>query len=440
MAKKSAPVAAPETAAQPESLLYLDPTVILADDNTRYNLKETRIQSLMASILAEGAVLEPVEVEPHNDGKGHTHRLNYGFYRHAAVMRLNTDGAGLLLPCIVRVTGSEAARTKRQVAENNERETLSPMDRAVIVRRMLEEGVSRIEIRQLFARPTGGKKGAEVKPMSNSMLNILNNLLELPKGVQEKIHSGHLGIEAAYLLGKVAPDKRAAVLERAEADRLAFEEMEDKDEQKLLDAEKKVTETEEKATAAAAEAETAKGSVSEAETILKAKEATFREIQKEDYLNMDDATKKTYMERLKAAEADVKAAQKLSKDAKNKVAKALKNKESIAELAKRQKEKLAQAQAAAKKKAAAKAEKPAEGKAGVTAANIKKASVKEGKGGAVPLSASDIRQVVKDLMAEGTPAMVAQIGKALGQCFNGVTTTKQLIEDLGVITGERKAK
>src|ERR1700724_1215332 len=86
------------------NMIQLDPVAILADDNTRYGLKQSRIESLAKSIIDRGEVLEPIEVEPLAEASnGHSYRLTTGFYRLAAVQHLNTtQAAGLTIPAIVR--------------------------------------------------------------------------------------------------------------------------------------------------------------------------------------------------------------------------------------------------------------------------------------------------------------------------------------------------
>src|SRR5271154_1872811 len=70
-------------------LVRLDPAVILADSNTRFSLKPSRVESLAKSILERGEVLEPVEVEViPNPENGQKYRLTTGFYRLAAVVGL----------------------------------------------------------------------------------------------------------------------------------------------------------------------------------------------------------------------------------------------------------------------------------------------------------------------------------------------------------------
>jgi len=185
--------------------VYLDPAKVLADDNTRFTLKPSRVQSLKDSILSQGLILEPVEVEELTGDKAHTHRLTSGFYRHAAALSLNAEEKmGIELPCIVRDHLEGAARTTRQLAENMERENQSPMDRAVAIKKLLDQEVPRVEIRKIFS-VTGGRKGNQTSPMSNAMLNIYLNMLELPKTIQGKIHGGSHRRRSGLHVGPRAP-------------------------------------------------------------------------------------------------------------------------------------------------------------------------------------------------------------------------------------------
>lgn len=416
-----------------EEMIHLDPSHVLADDNARFGLKQTRVDSLKASILSQGAVLEPVEVEAFEtpDDKGRTHRLTSGFYRHRAVEELNREGAGLTLPAIVRDVPDDTTRLRHQLAENMERENQSPMDRAIALKKLADAGVSKVEIRQMFAS-AGGRKGNQVQAMSNAMLNIYLNLLNLPKGIQGKIHEGLVGVEAAYLLGKVPRDKMQAVLERAEGERIAQVDMQEKDEARYLREVTKVTEAEAKELAVEASIVESKESIATAAKLVDEKTRALRAVQALPYLDQPDEVKRRVVEGMKAAETDLKGANRAEKDAKNAYAKALKAKTTITSLIEEQKAKLEEARKNRSKKG-----KPAA--APIGAAEVKKAAVGEKVGGSVLLSIQDIRQTVKDVVKETTYPKVALIGLALAQCFNGVTTTKQLIEDLAVQTGERKA-
>lgn len=415
-----------------DQIVQLDPAKVLADDNSRFSLRPLSVQSLMDSILEMGGVMEPVEVSPMSKNKeGFTHRLTFGFNRHAAVSRLNTEqNAGLTLPAIVRESEEGSARIKRQVAENNARETLSPMDKASSIKRLIDTGVEKPEIRRIFAS-AGGRKGNTVAPMSNAMLNIHLNLLQLPKSIQEDIHSGLVGVEAAYHLGNVPADKRSAVLDRAKADRLKQIEAEEKDEQKFLAAESKVTDALSKVEQIEKTIEEAKVEVDDAQKLAVEKIAAMKAV-KVEIAGRDTPAGKEEVEAIKAAEADVKAAQKLKKDASAKLAKAIEEKHKLTETAEEVKAKLEASRNLKKKGKATKA---------IGKGEIKKAAEAEGtKAGYVPLTISEIRQAVKDLMKDGTPAKVAQIGMALKNCLDGKTTPKMLVEDLAVITGEGKVR
>lgn len=412
-----------------DQIVQLDPSVILAEDNSRYGLRD--VESLMQSIVESNGVLQPVEVETlPKKVNGHTHRLTFGFRRYAAVVELNTkQNAGLTLPCIVREVGDSKLRLRRQLTENMERENQSPMDQAVAIKKLFDEGFSRKEIRELYAKP-GGKKGNQIIPASNAWVNIIMGLLELPKAIQEKIHDGRVGLAGAYELGKVSPDKRAAVLERAEAERMRQIEQEEKDEEKYLAAEAKVKEVEEKATAVVSEIDETKAAVTAADVLLQEKAAAVKAIQKEPFLELDEKGKKELSEKLSAAKNDVKGVERVKKDAQNKLAKLMGQKETMDEAVKSSRERLSaarKAQKAGKKKAKT-----------VGSEQVKAAAKAEGEDiGLVPLSAANMRQGLKDIIKDSaTPEKVRAIITHVQACFNGGPTPKELVYELGVITGE----
>jgi ParB family chromosome partitioning protein len=334
-----------------EQLLQLDPTKVQTDDNVRFNLKRNKVDSLSSAILEAGRVLEPVGVQPlDTPSNGFTHKLVYGFYRHAAVDKLNKEqAAGLTLPAILISPASETERLRLQLMENMDRENMSPMDSAVAIKKLMDSGVSRGEIRRIFARPAG-KKGAEVQPASNAWVNIVLRFLELPKTIQEKIHTGVIGVEAAYELGKVPPEKRQAVIERAEAERQHQIDVEAKDEQVYLAAEKKLTEAQEKEKEAVKGVEVARSSVEVAQQLVEAKTLALRTIQKEPYLEYDEKQKQELNERLKAATTDLRGAEKALKDAKNAVVKNHDAAKKAADIAAEQRAKLEAARKAVKTK------------------------------------------------------------------------------------------
>lgn len=410
--------------------LAVAPSKVLADDNSRFGLKRSRLDSLSASILDAGGVLVPVLVEPLKPPvNGHDYKLIAGFYRHAAVEKLNKEqNAGLLLPIVVRTPADGTERLKTQLAENMERENMSPMDDAVAIKRLMDAGVPRIEIRKMFARP-GGKKGVTIAPASNAWVNIVLRFLELPKAIQEKIHDGRIGFEAAYELGKVPADKRAAVVERAEASRLRQIEIEEKDEEKYLTAESKLAEALDKEKEAVSKVDETKTTITAAEAVVEEKRAILKAIQKEPYLELDEKGKTALKEKLKAAEAEEKAAIKLAKDAKNALAKLHETAKKAAETAAEQKAKLDAARKAPAKKAAP-----------IGKSEVVKAAKAEGVDtGLQPLNASEVRLMAKDISKCKEWPKVAAIGAAFLACMDSKLTTKQAMATLAEITGEVKA-
>lgn len=422
-----------------EQIVQLDPETVLAakDDNPRWGLKNTTVENLMESILEHGGVLENVEVteiaktDPaYKDG--FRHRLTFGFNRHEAVSRLNKEqNAGLTLPAVVRESEEGAARIRRQVAENNDRESLSPMDKAVAINRLLGAGVPKAEVRRIF-KSAGGRKGNTVQPMSNSMLNILLNLLELPKAIQEKVHLGIIGVEGAYMLGRVPADKRAAVVESAEASRLKQIDMEEGDEEKLLKTEARVTEAEEKVSASETALIEAKAELEQAEANKVEKDEAYAVVQNKILL-MTTPAGPAEVEQVKAAEADKKAAAKLVKDAKNKIAKITGEKSKAADTVQSIKDKLEAARKAQKKGV----KKP------IGKAAVKKAAAAVGtKTGIVALNIGDIRQTVKDLSAGkyGADDRTAAVAQCFKDCFDGKDTDKQTAERLNALLDAMGAK
>lgn len=420
-----------------DKVLQLDPTKILADDNTRFGLLDFRKDALKASILAEGGVQEPVSVaklDEEIDGK--THRLLKGFYRHAAVLELNKEGAGLTLPALVRdEPADELTRIRLQVTENAVRTAMSPMDTAIAIRRLLDEGMPRLEIRTLFARPSG-KKGSTLVPASNSWVNIHLSFLDFTKAVQTKIHNGSVGVAAAYELTRVAPEKQAAVLARAEEEREKEVAQEEKAEAKFLKEESKAAEARAKEEQAAAEMTAAEEEAkTAAERHVAAKLAYTEVASTPGYLTMSAEDKKKVAEAMKAAQVDVKTAEKLEKDAIKKLEKLKPVSEAATSAATEAKMKLAKAREA--KTGGGKQGAPK--KAAVGPANVKKAAAAEGAGAPVALNLADIRSFCKELSTPGGMPKVTAIGVLIKSVVDGKLTPKECYRELAIITGEAPA-
>lgn len=420
-----------------ENIVYLDPTTIVADSNIRHSINVGPLDILMKDITAQGGVQEPVTVEPFEDG---TYRLVKGFRRHAAVTKLNTQGAGLLLPAIVRNYGSEVDRLKAQIAENVVRESLSPIDTAIAMSALLAAGLSKVEVRETFAKAT--PKGSQ--PMSNALVNIYLNMLDLPKSIQNKIHDGRVGVKAAYELSKVPAEQQAEVLARAEAEAEKQAAQEEKDEARYLKAVQKeakrtakLKEDEEKAAKLDADIAAARKDTKEAEALHKTRAKELDTIEKSkgkatEFRKLPVEKQKEINEGVRAAVKSLDTASKASKDAANKLAKLLEAKNKLVEKAEEADEEEAPAEPA--KGTAAKAKgKPAK----VTDTQVKKAAKDTTGNGTVPLNLSEVKVAFKDISKAGTPR-VASLGAILLKLLSGDVTTKEAIHDLGVVTGEVK--
>lgn len=419
-----------KTEQQPAQLVELDPAHILANDNSRFGLKPSRVESMAQSIMDLGGIRVPVEVEALDPKVGKfTHKLKTGFYRHAAATMLNdTQKAGILVPALVRQSPDELTRLREQLAENMDRENQSPMDQAVAVKKLMDAGVSRLEIRTMFSRPNG-KKGAS-QPASNSWLNIVLGFLDLPKAIQGKIHDGVIGVKAAYQLSKVPADKRAAIIEAAEAENAREREADEKEEKKFLEAQRKVEEAKAKVTDADSKIKDAQAEVEKTTAAVAAKQKELAEVKKLPYLEADDKGKADIKEKLGAATNDVKSAEKLNKDAKNALAKLHEDKTKAEAVAQEQAQKLEGVKP-----------KPKQGRGkstGVSDTDIKKAATKAEVPGAgnVPLGLAEIRIYLKSICADTAHPIVASIGKVLRQAYDGITTEKEMMHDLAIITGE----
>jgi hypothetical protein len=424
-------VAQESTPVDPGVILQLDPNTILADDNTRFNLKDSRIQTLAESILAQNGVIEPIEVEPlaEENANGFKYRLTVGFYRHAAVKFLNTtQAAGLTIPTLIHVNPNPAARLQRQLAENIERENQSPMDCAVAIKRLMDIGMSRIEIRQVFSRPSSRKNAkGKPEPASNAWVNMMLSFLDLPKSAQDKIHNGILGVAAAYQLTKVPKERQTEIIARAEEERQKELEREEREEEKFLTNEKKLQEQTAKVEEAKANLQAAEVKNAEASEKLDKQTALTAELFKVSKGKHNTPKDK------KAAESAFKEAEKARVTLENAATKAQEEYEKAQVLyGKLTEEKV--------KKVSKVAEERTK-KAAISPANITKAAKDTGAAvGAVPLTRSEMMDVVMEMASptgDSNPAnkKVQAIGEALKNCFGGITIPKDLFKELKKIVG-----
>ncbi len=405
-------------------VINVTPDQLLANANSRFGLRKPRIEQLKQAILAAGEVIVPLDVEQLNEPvNGFEYRILDGHYRHAAATALNKEqNAGLTLPIRIGVELSNVDRLKRQVTINLDREDPSPMDMAVAIKGLLDEGVSRQEIRSLFRR-SGGRKGTTVQDASNSYLNMTVSFLAFPKKIQSLIHERVMGTLAAYNLSKKPKEDWDEIIQKALQAREAEVEAEEKMEEKLLDVSRKEEESKAKVEQLAKDKEAAE---------LKAKQS-YAALDKANDVEMDkfkatkqakdDAEKKAAEDAFKAAQLETKAATKAAEDAKKEADKYAEKLDKVKAQAAERAKKLADAR---------KVEKKAEKKdKGITAKHIEKAA-----GGLKKLSAPEMREAVKEWALPGSLPKVAALAAIIMKCFDSELTPSQAYTEMGKITGE----
>jgi len=424
---------------QTEVLQHVPPDALLADDNSRFGLKKPRLELMMESIMTMGEIHTPLDVEELDvpvDGK--KFRIVDGHYRHGAATALTKNGTVILCPIRVNAPMDPAIRLKRQVSFNVQRENPSPMDMAVAIKKLLDAGVPRMEIRTIYAK-SGGRKGEKVAPLSNSYLNMMMSFLDFPKAVQNLVHAGVIGVLGAYTLTRKPREKWEEIVAECVKDYEAQEEREAKDEEKYLADIKKREEEDQKLKQLAIDAEAAKAKLQELSAKVDVAAKT------EGDATVLTRTAKAKEEKEKAAEALAKAkeetkvaidaAAEAKKEADKLEAKLAKVKEAAEERAK----KLEQARKDAAKKA--KGEEKQEGKKkGIGKGEIDRASGKLGVGNLVPLNATQMRAAVDEWSLPGSFPKVAALATIVKRVFASELTPGQGYTEMGKITGEKVAK
>lgn len=419
------------SAAEP-TLIHLDPSKILLADNARFSPEISRedAESMRASILDVGRIMEPVGVTALDSPvKGFTHQLRYGFRRVAGAALANQDGAGILVPALVLEETDPAGVLKEQVAENVARKSLSLMDIAVSARKMLDAGISRAEVRTTFGR-------------TNAWLNMVLALLDLPKTIQARVHTGNIGIAAAYRLCKAPADKRQAILDAADRDNKTLQEIEEKEEAEYAKIESKIAEAEQTLQKVAtdedivkAEIDLAQKAMADAEVALhdahdKLETAKKNAKAAEEGKEQDRAKKalERAMRGVKEADAKFREATKTYETEQKKLKKIEDAKESTKTRAEQLKAELAQ-----KRDAPA----PKIKKAKLSPQAVDKAAKAEGVDTKVKLTGPEMRKTIEDLSMVASYTTVAAIGGIIKDCFDGTITEGTMVKKLAVLVGDK---
>lgn len=204
--------------------IYPEEIVVKQSENGRVYKRD--VTDLVVSILREGKILQPLEVRKIEENKV---QLVFGYRRHSAAAFINqhiNDGTlqkladqygishdrlpvePIRIPCIVSSINAKEAYL-RNIAENQDREGLSAVEKAHQIRRMEEQyGMSEDEIRAHFT--------INGKPASSAWVAQTKKFLALDDKLQRKFHEMELSAEIAYKLYDMPEEMRASVLEKAE--------------------------------------------------------------------------------------------------------------------------------------------------------------------------------------------------------------------------------
>lgn len=223
----------------------VDPAVLLLGQNVRFALTRVGIDKMKADIISIGKVETPIVVEDLSDedkaaNPGKLYRVVKGNYRTTAAQELNSgDSAGLTVPVTVTSFSNALQRITRQVAENVIREQMNPMDEAVAIQLLIDNGATKQDVMQMFARSKGrrnkaGKMQVVLEAASNSFINMRLSYLELPKVAQTALAEGRLGVKGAYELTKYTGEELKKVLSVLVEKWEKEEEAQDREEDKFL--------------------------------------------------------------------------------------------------------------------------------------------------------------------------------------------------------------
>ena len=167
-------------------------SIVPAEDNLRRRIGDVR--DLAASITAVG-VIEPLLVSP---VEGDRYVIVAGHRRHAAAQK-----AGLVeVPCMIR-TLTDVERVEIMLVENLQRADLTAIEEASGYFRLVEHGMTQRELARRIGRSARHVAGRLA-------------LLELPKLVQDELHTGAMSVSdgVALLTFRDQPE----VIERLLAD------------------------------------------------------------------------------------------------------------------------------------------------------------------------------------------------------------------------------
>jgi ParB family chromosome partitioning protein len=185
-------------------LFFIPPEEISAcqEQNGRWQPHDEAAVEEMVASYEQCGQLQPVIVRRIENNRV---ALVLGFRRWLAALQWNRfhPDKPMKLKCVLSALNDEEALS-RNVIENRERKSTSPVDDAHNARRLTENyGWTDARVAELFR-------------VSASYLSQLKKLLTLPTDVQKRVHSGELSVATAVSLAALPKDEQAEVLKQIE--------------------------------------------------------------------------------------------------------------------------------------------------------------------------------------------------------------------------------
>lgn len=186
-------------------LFLIDPDEIDVNESLNGRWKphsEDDIDQLAKSILEDGQ-LQPVQVRRIADNRV---QLVLGYRRYLAVTKVNKGRKKddrLKLKCVLTTVNDEEA-FRKNIVENRNRKSTTPVDDAVNQRRLREEyGWNDTRIAEFYG-------------CSPSLVSVLKNVLLLPDDVKARVHRRELALNTALALVDLTPEEQAEALKPEE--------------------------------------------------------------------------------------------------------------------------------------------------------------------------------------------------------------------------------
>ncbi|HEX6511358.1 MAG TPA: hypothetical protein VF157_03600, partial [Chloroflexota bacterium] len=212
MPTTNAPAGATERTV-PISLLEPDP------DNIRLDYHSDVIDQLCQAVTEHGEFLQPPRV--YRTAEGKLRSLN-GSTRILSALKAHREG-GLTELTVIETSPPQnrAEKILYQLAENETRAQLGPIDRGRAFRMLRDEGLSYRQILNECER-----KGIIPRGRTKGWVSQLISLTELQADVQRMINRGEFSINHALLIRKLPLEKQLPVATRVAADNLSLAELE----------------------------------------------------------------------------------------------------------------------------------------------------------------------------------------------------------------------